>query len=201
MIYTIYRVKPGDTLSEISRSFGLTLDELWKINPQIQNIDTIQVNEPINVPVKKTSNIEISDDIPSWYAVAKQEMETGIQEISGSTHNPRIIEYHQATSLKATDDETAWCSSFVNWCMQQVGLEGTNSAAARSWLNWGAELNQPKEGCIVVFRRGSSSWQGHVGFFTGIVGNHILTLGGNQGNEVNISSYSEKNQLGFRWNS
>ncbi len=200
MTYTVYRVLAGDTLSKISHLHGLSLEELLEINPQIENADSIQVGEPINVPVKNAAEIEFGEDIPPWYAIAKQEMGAGVQEVPGATHNLRIIEYHQATSLKATDDETPWCSSFVNWCMQQVGIEGTKSAAARSWLTWGVTLDQPKEGCVVVIRRGKSSWQGHVGFFAGITGKHILILGGNQGNEVNLSSYSENNLLGYRWN-
>ncbi|MDH4280687.1 MAG: hypothetical protein OEW83_21690 [Acidimicrobiia bacterium] len=51
-------------------------------------------------------------------------------EIRGRKDNPRIIEYHASTSLKASNDGTAWCSSFVNWCVSQAWLTGTNSAAA-----------------------------------------------------------------------
>ena len=200
MTYTVYRVVTGDTLTKISQSFGLSLNELLEINPQIENPDLIHEGEPINVPVKAPSEIEFSEDIPPWYTIAKQEMSAGVQGIPGATHNSRIIEYHQATTLKATDDETPWCSSFVNWCMQQVGMEGTKSAAARSWLKWGVRLEEPKEGCVVVIARGISSWQGHVGFFADITGGHILILGGNQGNEVNLSSYSENRLLGYRWN-
>ncbi len=96
MTYTIYRVLPGDTLNKIAGSYGLSLSELLEINPQIENADFIQVGEPINVPSQSASDIEVSEDIPPWYAIAKQEMATGVQEVPGSTLNPRIIEYHQA---------------------------------------------------------------------------------------------------------
>jgi peptidoglycan hydrolase-like protein with peptidoglycan-binding domain len=82
-----------------------------------------------------------ADSIPAtfpnapWMAVAMQEM--GQREIRGAVHNPRIVEYHETTTLRAQTDETAWCASFVNWCLLQVGIDGTNSAAAASWLNWG----------------------------------------------------------------
>ena len=36
-----------------------------------------------------------------WMVVAFDEMDKGVDEIRGSESNPRIIEYHQATSLKA----------------------------------------------------------------------------------------------------
>jgi uncharacterized protein (TIGR02594 family) len=130
------------------------------------------------------------------YEIANKEL--GIKEIKGRLHSNRILEYHSTTTLKATDDETPWCSSFVNWCVQLAELKGTNSAAARSWLKWGNEVKEPYEGCVVVIKRGNSSWQGHVGFFVKEVGNNILILGGNQSNAVTVSSYSKERVLGYR---
>ncbi len=136
---------------------------------------------------------------PSWYAVARGEI--GIKEIPGAGDHPRIVEYHKTTSLPANlqnQDETAWCSSFVNWCVERAGFEGTDSARARSWLNWGARLREPSEGCIVVFSRGSNPASGHVGFYVGDAGSHIRVLGGNQSNAVTISRYRKSRLLGYR---
>lgn len=132
----------------------------------------------------------------NWYEIAKGEL--GTTEIAGPEHNPRIVEYQQATSLGASDDETPWCASFVNWCLQQAGIAGTNSAAARSFLNWGREIKTPVEGCIVVLKRGNSSWQGHVGFYVGEIGDRVNLLGGNQGNKVSIKGYKKEDILGYR---
>ena len=123
--------------------------------------------------------------------------EIGQKEIAGSADNPRIVEYHQATSLKATNDETPWCSAFVNWCYKQAGIKGTNSAAARSWLNWGKELKQPVEGCVVVLKRGAPP-SGHVGFFVRQEGNLIYVLGGNQSDQVKVSAYKATDVLSYR---
>ncbi|MCD4737613.1 MAG: TIGR02594 family protein [Bacteroidales bacterium] len=65
-------------------------------------------------------------------------------------------------NILRSNDETAWCSAFVNWCMEASGIEGTNSAWARHWLFWGEPVNNPVRGCVVVFKRGTG---GHVGFF------------------------------------
>ncbi len=35
-----------------------------------------------------------------WYEIAQNEV--GVKEIPGSDHNPRVLEYHKETSLKAT---------------------------------------------------------------------------------------------------
>jgi len=135
-------------------------------------------------------NVNIYDQ---FYAMAKTQM--GIHEIPGSKQEKKILEYHQATSLKATDEETPWCSSFANWVVKQCGVEGTNSAAARSWMKWGRELKQPVKGCIVVFSRTGG---GHVSFFDSQDKDFIYCLGGNQSDGVNISAYRKDRLLGFR---
>jgi uncharacterized protein (TIGR02594 family) len=134
---------------------------------------------------------------PPWFAVARAEI--GVSEYEGPDDNPRIVEYHQSTSLRAADDEVAWCSAFMNWCMKQAGLTGTGSAAARSWLNWGRPLDAPARGCIVVFRRGSNPVQGHVAIFVRQSGAFLDVLGGNQSNQVKIAPYPAVNVLSYRW--
>ena len=127
-------------------------------------------------------------DEPAWF-----------KEYAGPEHNQRIIEYHSTTGLKATTDEVAWCSSFVNWCITKANLRGTNSAAARSWLQWGKKINEPVPGCIAVFKRGNSTTSGHVAFYLETRGTGIMVLGGNQSNSVCVSSYPASDVLGWRW--
>lgn len=134
---------------------------------------------------------------PAWLAVARAE--EGVTEHPGPAHNPRIVAYHATTTLKATTDETPWCSSFVNWCVMQAGLPGTRSAAARSWLKWGRILHAPEPGCITVFRRGSNPNSGHVAFFLARRGAFIDVLGGNQSNSVRVSAYRAVDLLAYRW--
>lgn len=135
---------------------------------------------------------------PTWFDVAKKEI--GTKEVSGSGDNPRVIEYHSTTTLKATEDSISWCSSFVNWCFKQAGIKGTNNAAARSWLNWGTELKEPKQGCVVIYWRvAPDSWQGHVGFVDRVEAGKVYTLGGNQSDAVNIKAFPVSQVLGYRW--
>lgn len=96
----------------------------------------------------------------SWIKIAMAEL--GVLEIKGAEHNPLIIEYHSTTG-QFQDDETPWCSSFVNWVITQAGLKGTNSAKAASWKDWGQKLNKPAYGCIGVQIRADGT--GHVGFY------------------------------------
>lgn len=139
--------------------------------------------------------------LPIWYQLAKKEI--GVKEIAGKKHNKRVLEYHQATTLKATTDEVAWCSSFVCWVLEACGIRSTRSAAARSYSSYGDSVSKAKIqiGDIVVFQRGNSSWQGHVGFFAGWANKDktsIAVLGGNQSNSVNISNYPTYKLIAIR---
>ena len=131
-----------------------------------------------------------------WMDVAVAELGVHEDSLPGQ-HNARILEYHQTTTLKATDDETPWCSSFVNWVMRQSGRDGTNSAAAKSWLGWGAAVANPTPGVVVVIKKktvGTTQATGsttgfHVGFFVSLSPSHVRILGGNQSNQVKYSSF------------
>jgi len=135
---------------------------------------------------------------PPWLRIAKAEI--GTTEIPGPENSKRVLEYHLATSLKASDDSVAWCSSFVNWCFKEAGIKGSGKANARSWLNWGYPMKAPGIGCVVIFWRVSpKSWKGHIGLYVGEDDKYIYCLGGNQSNMVRVSKYSKERLLGYRW--
>ena len=140
------------------------------------------------------------DTKPPWMVLAEQELARGVREYAGPAANPRIVDYHAATSLAATDDEVPWCSSFVNWCLQHAGYEGTRSAKARSWLTWGDPLDAARYGAIAVFARGKNPTQGHVAFFTDWQDEDtMLILGGNQHDAVSIIAKPAATLLSLRW--
>lgn len=126
--------------------------------------------------------------------MARARNELGQSEVPGAKHNPRIVEYHQLTKLRAKDDETPWCSSFVNWCLYKSGYNITESAAARSWAAYGIPC-KPHPGCIVVLTRKGG---GHVGFYVKETGAYVYLLGGNQSNAVNIAAFSKARILEYR---
>jgi len=131
-----------------------------------------------------------------WMPIALSER--GEKEVPGSGNNPRIVEYLRSTDLDrglAAQDATPWCSGFVNWCVEQSGFDGSNSASARSWLHWGKSVAEPRRGCITVFRRDGG---GHVAFYVRSEGAEHLVLGGNQSNQVSIAGYAKERLLGFR---
>ncbi len=166
--------------------------------PQTDGLFTIRaVFLDATIEVPETKLITQVDDIP-WLTVAKRELSLDVKEIKGAQDNPRIVAYHATTSLSADDDETPWCSSFVNFCMKEVGIKGTDSAAARSWAKWkwGKELKQPVIGCVVVLTRPGG---GHVGFYLGEKDGEIQLLAGNQGNKVSIAPVKKSRVISYQW--
>lgn len=136
--------------------------------------------------------------VPPWMAVVEAEYNKDTKEVRGG-ENPNILRYHAATSLHASDDETAWCSSFANFCMQQCGLgyKGTGSAQAISWLQWGKSIDG-RFGAITVFDHGGGT--GHVCFFLCMLDDEsFLAIGGNQSDQVKVSTYKLSDVADFRW--
>lgn len=132
---------------------------------------------------------------PPWMPIAIAELARGVNELPGPQHNQRILAYHATTTLDARDDETPWCSSFVNWCIEQAGLVGTKSAAARSWMTWGQPVTVSEVGDIVVLSRVGGQ---HVGFLIAVVGDTLLLLAGNQGNRVSVAPFPLRRIMAVR---
>jgi uncharacterized protein (TIGR02594 family) len=141
---------------------------------------------------------DAAEEFP-WMPIAFSE--EGVKEFPGTGDNPRVVEYLRSTNLTApynSNDETPWCSAFVNWCIERSGFEGTDSAWARSWTNWGKKINNGRRGCIVVFTRPPDPGSGHVAFYVSETPTQIKVLGGNQSDAVKISTYPKSRLLGYR---
>lgn len=125
----------------------------------------------------------------------------GTTEAPGAADNPEILEMYATIGQDWIEhDEVAWCAAFVGHCLEKAGLRSTRKLTARSYLEWGIpiEMADAQPGDIVVFRRGNSAWQGHVGFFVAQSGAWIEVLGGNQGDAVNVKRYPAAKLLGVR---
>lgn len=132
-----------------------------------------------------------------WLAIAVKEI--GVKEYPGPANNhPRIQAYLASVNglsmIDKSKDETFWCSCFVNWCMEQSNINGTDSAWAKEWIKWqnADTLSNAQVGDIAVFDRSSATSDGgHVGIYiaTNTMTNEVLVLGGNQNDAVRYSWY------------
>ncbi|MEM6381429.1 MAG: TIGR02594 family protein [Pseudomonadota bacterium] len=135
---------------------------------------------------------------PLWLEQAQ--LHLGTKEWAGARHNPAIVAFFKLAGFPGfRDDETPWCAAFANAVLKQAGHVGTGKLTARSFLKWGRALYTPERGAVAVFRRGRSTWQGHVGFVVGSTATHLDILGGNQSDAVTCSAYPRSKLLGLRW--
>ena len=139
--------------------------------------------------------------LPSEAMIKLASQYIGMQEIIGEQDNQTIVQMFQDIGYGwIKDDETSWCSCFINWLAFKLNCERSGKLDARSWISIGKTELNPRPGDIVVFWRESlTSWKGHVALFLGYSSTgDILCLGGNQSNEVNITIYPKERVLSFR---
>ena len=88
--------------------------------------------------------------------------------------------------------QVPWCAGFINFVLDKAGYYTTNSLQASSYHNYGMRVQSPEPGDVVLLKRTGGSGR-HVAFFVGYYTEngvrYIQLLGGNQDNEVNITSY------------
>lgn len=77
-----------------------------------------QVISPPSDPIPQIPSI--SELYGFLYRIAESEI--GEKE-SRSSENGRILQYHDATTLDASEDEVAWCASFTNWCLINLWMK------------------------------------------------------------------------------
>jgi uncharacterized protein (TIGR02594 family) len=136
----------------------------------------------------------------TYFQLAQSEL--GLSEVHGAADNPRIVQMFADVGHSWVDnDETAWCAAAVGSWLERSGLKSTGRLNARSYLDWGIEvdLDDAQPGDVVIFSRGDpNGWQGHVALFVEKAGQFIKVLGGNQKDKVSYANYSEDKLLGVR---
>ncbi|EMO5715235.1 TIGR02594 family protein [Enterobacter bugandensis] len=133
---------------------------------------------------------------PKWLTEARKYI--GTREFKGPNHNPLIVQFWKDIRRGGIkDDETAWCAAYVGAMFERTGIRSSRFESAKSYLEWGAPLDAPMYGCVVVFSRNGG---GHVGFVVGQTpDNDLLVLGGNQSDAINIRAFPRIRVVGYRW--
>ena len=223
----VYVVKSGDNLTKIARKFKTTVGELRKHNQGIVKGDLIFPGQKINIygaagapsptlasspakPAPKPKAAEPTTPVVSnkgqplalidpvqrqapWMEVALREA----KQWAGA--NERNIEdnYHDLSGSLNANLSTAWCASFVNYCLKDSGCQYERSASSQFPISSRSfeRIDKPVYGALVVLKNyrvdnGKAHGTGHVTFLYGFnkLG-RIVALGGNQGNTIKFSPY------------
>ncbi|KKL10656.1 hypothetical protein LCGC14_2553640 [marine sediment metagenome] len=123
----------------------------------------------------------------------------GVHEIPGKLNNPEVMKYYHDTGRKWVDSETTpWCDAFIDWCCWKIGLEFTDGLYARQWLEHCSKVESIEEADLVAYWRVSpDSWMGHISIPIVEREHLIFSLGGNQGDMVQISPYYMNRKLAY----
>lgn len=139
-----------------------------------------------------------------WMKIAWTQV--GTAEVAGPQANPQIIAYFARIGrADVLSDETAWCGGFAGFCLAtaEVSLDAIPSSErllARSYAAIGTPIDTPRTGALVVLTRpGGGPGAGHVGFVAGVTATHVLVLGGNQANAVNVTPFPLERIVALRW--
>lgn len=152
------------------------------------------------------AGVRPNDPLPLKLAFA----DLGQKEIPGARDNPVIVGYFRTVEHpEVKHDETANCAAAMGAWHVKAGIPlaslppKAERLMARSYLSFGRIIIEPFRGCIVVFKRGNSSWQGHVAFYLRTVtvkGTlYVECLGANQSDAVSIARYPADHVLGYRY--
>lgn len=148
--------------------------------------------------------------VPLSTAFAVAHRFIGMREFAGVAHNPAIVAMLNRVDPSVLNDETPWCSAFVNHVTFLLGLPRSGSLAARSWLMVGEPVTLDRAlpaYDVVILTRGPQApaanviaAPGHVGFFAEWKPdrNVVRVLGGNQGDKVSIADFDAARVLGVR---
>ncbi len=134
-----------------------------------------------------------------------------VNHVSVAESKIGLNEYQHKTVLKEyvgfDPRYTEWCAAFVNAVLAESmmtnlhDMDHPQPLTARSFLDWGEKVDLPQAGDIIVFPRGTSDWQGHVGFYVGSTEKngkkYYRILGGNQNDSVSIELYRANQALGI----
>jgi uncharacterized protein (TIGR02594 family) len=135
-----------------------------------------------------------------WYEEAKSLL--GLKEIKGRATNADIARWLKDLHAPWSDDETAWCGSFVGHCIGATLADEplpANPFGARNWGKFGVRCD-PQVGAVLVFWRNTKqSGLGHVGFYAGEDASNYHVLGGNQSDSVSVAKVPKVRFLDARW--
>ena len=128
----------------------------------------------------------------------------GISEIDGIDTNPIIDDWIKwampwVRNEKDLDSRYAWCAIFLSRMLYEINLLPFNEPiiAARKFITVGYEVENPKQGDIIILERGPG--KGHIGILDKILPNgKYRLLGGNQQNKVGFNDFDPKRIISKR---
>lgn len=182
--------EPYQSIASIVLVFLATYVGRKKAQPELHEPSLSGVNSLLTVQ-------QPTNDL-AWMIEAKKHI--GLREDASKTkHNPTILKWLKSLGAWWSEDETAWCGTFIAHCLKVAGVKYPKHwYRALDYVNYGAKLSKPAYGCVAIKSRKGG---GHVCFVVGRDSKtgKLVCLGGNQSNMVCYALYAESEFQEFRW--
>jgi uncharacterized protein (TIGR02594 family) len=175
---------------------GLTVDGL--VGPKTYQAMFGEANPAF--PNRPAAPPAVAIDATPWMVEARRVM--GLHEIH---HKKSLWDWLKSDGATVGDpSKVPWCGDFVQTAIALSMPEEPlpeNPYLAANWVKFGIPCS-PQFGAVLSFWRGSpTSWQGHVGFYSGETATHFRVLGGNQSDRVSevLNAKNRIRKNGVRW--
>jgi uncharacterized protein (TIGR02594 family) len=104
--------------------------------------------------------------------VSVAQSQIGLGEVGGNNKGIYVRKYLNGR------ENLPWCAGFVSYCLKKDGYNIPYLLRAKSFLDYGQKVNNPKAGDLIVFSRQGG---GHVGIVEKVAKETITTIEGNTG--------------------
>lgn len=150
--------------------------------------------------------LDRASPLPVTAALELAKTYIGEKRIPGPGTNPFIEDLFKEIGSTLRGDDHSYCAAGLGATLKRSGfayIEGEAGQLARNYLKYGHALDEPEEGCLVIFWRVKpNSWQGHVAFVESWTATTLTIVGFNQGGAVSrmtVPRTGSKSQvLGYR---
>lgn len=177
--YYTPNIQPRLSSSEVPESYPTNPEQVEKTDKQV----VASTGDCASLTHKNP--FEVANELLSLGTKAWQE--------TGSNPNIKALWDEIGYNGSRFADQTAWCAVFVSAVLKRSGNKYLKTASSQAYKNYGEEVHIRDIKCgdlVVFYRKGKNSGQGHVGFATGkYTDTHIMVLGGNQSDNLNIRSF------------
>ncbi len=166
---TVYTVKTGDTLWRIALTYGVSIEDLLKINPEL-NPDKLMIDQQLNLPLASTANEPDSSLAEEENPVISR---GGGRTISLNCTADEFVEYAEEYlgipyAYGGATPDGFDCSGFTQYVAANFGGHLPHSSSEQ--YNYGISIEKENllTGDLVFFEASDESKMiGHVGIYIG----------------------------------
>ncbi|MFJ7746597.1 LysM peptidoglycan-binding domain-containing protein [Peribacillus sp. NPDC097295] len=153
-----YKIKSGDNLSNIAKTYKTTVKALLSLNPSIKNVNALQIGQSIKVSGKATT-ASIGNTTTTVSSASE------VDRVLTAANKYLGAKYLYAASTSRTDAFD--CSSFTMKAFQAAGISLPRTSTGQAQMGVPVSSYSLKKGDLVFFDTNRDGVINHVGIYAG----------------------------------